>query len=102
MLKYKIIYHNGFVQYCNLVTKLIYNTAIKPHEDKIHELECLKFKHKKNKDLVREISKEIKTEEILLSRFGNYFVEDSPLFFAIFTQRLITHYYNESIKIETI
>ena len=99
---FKITYSNGFIQHKNLVTKAIYNIAIKPHEDNIWDLECQKFGKKKNKNLVRELDKRIKIEESILKRFGDYFVEDSPLFFAIFTQRLITPYYNKSIKIETI
>ncbi len=80
--KYKITYSCGIVQYKNLISHSDYNDIMKPMKEQIHLLE----KENNNKPTLESLS--IKRQ--MKSYFSdNWFTDESPLFDAIKTNKLI-------------
>lgn len=77
--KYKIIYKNGFVQYKNLISHNDYLSIIKPLKHEIWNLEIDKKLSKVDK------AKKINELKSVISDYGSFFTDKSPLFYAIET-----------------
>ena len=78
--QYKITYHCGITQIKNLISHQDFVDTIKPKQQAIYDLECLKENKKANEHKIKQIKNELKE---MFS--DNYFTDKSPLFEAHLT-----------------
>lgn len=79
--KYKITYfENGVIsQYKNLISQEEYKSVVKPLIDEISDLEILQNTYNKKNKKYSEVGLKIKKLKSSLSKYGEYFTDESPL-----------------------
>lgn len=90
-MMYEITYENGIKQTLDMISRSVYENDIKPKNEEIYRLEVLMQSISKNNKKYKEYDiakKQLKSE---LSKYGNFFVDDSPLGKAISDKTCIMH-----------
>lgn len=81
---YQITYSNGIIQICNLISREEYNSTIKIFKECITEFTNEMSSLSKNNKKYKALSQEIKLLKDSISKYGDFFVDDSPLGKALF------------------
>lgn len=81
MKRYKITYPGGVSQEKNLIERDFYEEVIKPIDQALYKIDSrlAEINAKKRKDYVGDLKQARKKLKSVLSGFGEYFVNDSPL-----------------------